>query len=668
MVTGLLKERILAETIRIAEDMYEKRMEDENGIYWKNLTIDYYGGNSVISTVSEGLYSGISGIALFYLALYKITNEKKYLNICKDAMKWVLKYCEDNKSYDYSFITGRLGVSYVLIKLGEVCKENYLGKALNIVKDYNEKMMMGNLACEFLSGLSGTILGFLHLYDATKEEWLLNKINNLIKLVIKNSLYNSKGIHWDINKNVITSLTGFSHGAAGIGFVFLELGNYFNNPAFYYISEQAFKYESNYYDENAKNWKDLRKGMYLDESEKKHREAYFSKNYDFFSNPDYMSAWCHGAPGIGLSRLRAYELIRKSIYKSELKICIKNVLNNSQMIYGKSYSLCHSVGGNLDLVIDYLRMFRNDEYKNKLLKIIEEIIADAEKQKKYISGLAKYIGDSEDFSIFNGNSGIGYFYLRIIAPDIVDSILKPSLKTNHAKSISNKINLLNNFNYKVIREIIVSNVFKKTLMVYSKLYRADYNSFFSKNQYNKRINEISEFKKNIEKILKSKTKTDLLKDIYSLEKEKLDLENKIKSYSLISARSLFQKELINDILKEDNLLLNSKLKINPDVRVYKSKFDWTDFNDKDTINLQNLMNTDTTLIFFATDKGTIEKKISPFCYKIISVFKNENYVKDAIIKITKLFGKLSADETKKIKEKILEQIKILLNDIILLRI
>lgn len=666
MVTGILKDRILAEAIRIAEDIYEKRYEDENGIYWKNLTMDYNGGNSVVSAVSEGLYSGISGIALFYLSLYKITNNKKYLNICKNAMKWVIQYCDDNKLNDLSFITGRLGVSFVLVKLYEVCKENYLEKALEIAKSYDKILINEKYACEYLSGLSGILLGLLHLYDATKEEWIVKKINELIISVLKNSSYNNTGIHWDKNKNVIKSLTGFSHGASGIGFVFLELGNYFENSVFYYLAEQAFKYESNNYDSNAKNWKDLRKGMYLEENEKEHREAYLSKNYDFFLTQESMSAWCHGAPGIGLSRLRAFELLRKNIYKSELKICIENVLNNSQKIYGKSYSLCHSIGGNLDLVIEYLREFKNDKYKNKLLKIVEEIISDSEKQKKYTSGLAKFAGDLEDFSLFNGNSGIGYFYLRLINPDIVDSVLIPSLGKKSLKSRAINNIILKNYNYKGVREIIISNVFHKTMLVYSKLYKDDYSAFFDKHQNNPRVNEISEFKKNIENILKIKNNPDLLQDIYKLEKEKLDLGNKIQSYALISARSLFQKEIINNCMKDNNLLLNIELKINPDVRVYKSKYNWTNFADKDISNIYNLKKSDTTLIFIASASELIEKSINPFCHKIIGFFKKENYVKDVVTKIVKLFGKISHDEEKEIQDKVLEQIKILLNDVILL--
>jgi len=43
------------------------------------------------------------------------------------------------------------------------------------------------------------------------------------------------------------------------------------------------------------------------EDERKFTEALLSENWSFFTVPGRMEAWCHGSPGIGLSRLRAYE-------------------------------------------------------------------------------------------------------------------------------------------------------------------------------------------------------------------------------------------------------------------------------------------------------------------------------------------------------------------------
>src|SRR5699024_2124001 len=76
--------------------------------------------------------------------------------------------------------------------------------------------------------------------------------------------------------------------------VFLELGYYFENKAFYNIAEQAFRYEDAKYDKSKKNWPDFR----IRHSKKHYKTAYLEENWNFFNKPKFMTAWCHGAPGI----------------------------------------------------------------------------------------------------------------------------------------------------------------------------------------------------------------------------------------------------------------------------------------------------------------------------------------------------------------------------------
>ena len=62
----------------------------------------------------------------------------------------------------------------------------------------------------------------------------------------------------------------------------------------------AFAYERAHFDASEGNWPDLR-----DEPGGTRR------------GQRYMTAWCHGAPGIALSRLRAYELLGDETCKDE---------------------------------------------------------------------------------------------------------------------------------------------------------------------------------------------------------------------------------------------------------------------------------------------------------------------------------------------------------------
>lgn len=82
-------------------------------------------------------------------------------------------------------------------------------------------------------------------------------------------------------------LTGLAHGAAGCGLALLEAGAALARPDLVEAGAAAFRYEAGLYDPGTRNWPDLREG----------------------GSATPMVAWCHGAAGIGLSRLRALQIL-----------------------------------------------------------------------------------------------------------------------------------------------------------------------------------------------------------------------------------------------------------------------------------------------------------------------------------------------------------------------
>ncbi len=81
------------------------------------------------------------------------------------------------------------------------------------------------------------------------------------------------------------ALTGYAHGASGIGLALLRAGAVLTDERYIDAGARAFAYEQALFDAHAGNWPDLRS-----------------------ATPTFMNAWCHGAAGIGLARGRALEL------------------------------------------------------------------------------------------------------------------------------------------------------------------------------------------------------------------------------------------------------------------------------------------------------------------------------------------------------------------------
>ena len=133
----------------------------------------------------------------------------------------------------------------------------------------------------------------------------------------------------------------------------------------------------------------------------------------------YATAWCHGAPGIGLSRLRAYDILKEEKYLRDCYAALRSttamVLNAKESDFSSSfhstnYSLCHGLSGNCEALIYADDVFQGSSYKSIAYDV-------------GMLGIEKYgkpgfewpcgIQTGETPSLLLGLAGIGYFYLRL---------------------------------------------------------------------------------------------------------------------------------------------------------------------------------------------------------------------------------------------------------------
>ena len=96
-------------------------------------------------------------------------------------------------------------------------------------------------------------------------------------------------------------LTGLSHGASGMGLALLEAGVALGDDDVVSAGVLAFAYEAEVFDVSVGNWPDFREPT-------RHPTA-SGTGYPSVPGAGFMTAWCHGAPGIALARLRALELL-----------------------------------------------------------------------------------------------------------------------------------------------------------------------------------------------------------------------------------------------------------------------------------------------------------------------------------------------------------------------
>jgi class II lanthipeptide synthase len=195
------------------------------------------------------------------------------------------------------------------------------------------------------------------------------------------------------------NLTGLSHGAAGIGLALLELHHASGEPEFRHAAEAAFDYERSLLDAEAGNWPDF-------------RERRLGARRDAETSPSEV-LWCHGAPGIALSRLRACELGGRNGREQEARLALETTeaAVQIQQDHG-NYSLCHGLAGNAEVLVEGAAHLQADPLAHAHAVAETGIERHLEGDEPWPLG----VFDGHSDSLMVGLAGTAYFYLRLHDP------------------------------------------------------------------------------------------------------------------------------------------------------------------------------------------------------------------------------------------------------------
>lgn len=656
-----IKRDILNEAVRIGDELLLIGESDESGLSWKTMGVDK--DMKVTSFKWENIFSGVSGIVLFFLELYRKTQTGTYLNAAVNGIRWVENHCKHDPSDFYSFFNGRMGVSYALLKTFEVTKaSHYLDNALKMAQPclnfFDDSRMVSNL----LNGAAGTLLGLMHLHAASGEEWLLEKIDRFVKYLVENTHPGPKGIYWDRNSQNISGVCGFSHGAAGIGFTLLELGHYFGNEAFYWLAEQAFLYESCFYDKEKKNWPDLKKGIQKYEDYTAHENAFREGKLDFFTKGNDVNTWMQGAVGIGLSRLRACEILNKPVYEQEVKNAIEKTIQ-TENAPGEASSLFtpgNGRAGCAELFLESYKTLKEPKYLTPAQKIALQALAFQKEHGVYLSA-HRYTGKEGNSSLFMGNPGIGYFYLRILDPLTVPSILMPKINAVREKNPLTRQYPYITISLPGIKKIVLNKYFNRSTAVAEELFPRKLERFFNQKIPGDREllkEDFVRFTGSIIPTLPRKEK-ECISDIREIESEKMRMDEAVTSHYLLFIKERVRRSRMEKRkYMEISQILELHLVLETGIRLRAAAWDWnlTAGRDEWIKNLQKGPDF-YPLLLKALPEGVVEIPLSPFTYAVLVPFREVRRVRDIIPEIIESF-EISSDEKKELlTTKIIEQIK-----------
>jgi len=194
-------------------------------------------------------------------------------------------------------------------------------------------------------------------------------------------------------------LTGFSHGAAGIAYALLRLYAATSETAFRDAAEEAIAYERSVFSPEAGNWPDFR----LSTPEE----------------PAFMTAWCHGAPGIGLARIGGLEALDMAEIRADVEVALKTTLDHG--VRGGDHLCCGSLG-RAELLLEAASRLSRPELLETGRRWATGIVARAEQTDGYAVS-PRLSGGMDSPGLFQGMAGIGYELLRLADPGGVPAVL-----------------------------------------------------------------------------------------------------------------------------------------------------------------------------------------------------------------------------------------------------
>lgn len=362
-----------------------------------------------VGVVNNSLYSGKNGIALFFLHLFKVSNNDNFFKVAKAIIEenhkrtyvWDLSLQEDNCGpfiepfdiiyvcYQYFKITG--DDTYIRSTIG------YLKEKIEIVLNIENY--------DFLTGLSGLFSLVVDLYskgvaDKKMVESLKDKITSgYLQIGEKSGSWKSKFLGKLLPTKEPIYLGGFSHGGVGVAFALAKYISHFDsidNQNVIELINNAINYQNTLYSPQHKNFIDLRDGSVDSKS----------------------SYWCHGASGITMAYLEIKKIFELKGLKLSPLLGLEHFSENLiQHSFGSNYVVCHGDMSNIELLYKYGAERHRPEACLKAKEILKKYV-DEVSNDRFMS-----LSNFEPLGLFDGLAGLGYTFLRFSNPKQTPSIL-----------------------------------------------------------------------------------------------------------------------------------------------------------------------------------------------------------------------------------------------------
>lgn len=390
---GATSEQLLLAASRIGDRLHALSVRGQNDATWIGL-VYRPGAAWQLAPLELDLHSGLAGIALFLAYLGAHSDQPRYTDLAEAALAALRRQVDRQRGRmrQIGAFSGWGGIIYTLAHLGQLWHAPALLDEAEQIAALLPSLIPNDTALDVMDGAAGCALS-LGALAAVRPTPTLHELLRLCGERLRATAQPMpSGCGWS-SAGESPALAGLSHGAAGIAWAIQQIAAATNTPGLTDLATAALSYERALFVAERGNWPDLR------------------------SEPArFMTAWCHGATGIGLARLQMLPLRDDALLRDEIAAAVSTTLREG---WGRSHALCHGDLGNLELLLQAGAQGMLADWQTIIGREAARVLDQAE-QDGWRCGLSVAV---ETPGLMVGLAGIGYGLLRLAAPTTVPSVL-----------------------------------------------------------------------------------------------------------------------------------------------------------------------------------------------------------------------------------------------------
>jgi len=369
------------------------------------------GGPRPPSSCPHALYDGSAGTALFLAALYRCTNETLWRDSAWHAAAAVRQALESGELAAWpGELTGSgdgLGsLVYGLVCLSELLDEPaLLDDACRVAELMARRVGTGPE--DVLSGSAGAILALLALHRTRPERRVIEWASAFGADLVARQQEHGDSSLWVTADG--QKLLGFAHGTAGIAYALGKLGHETGSVPFNRASARGLTFVLHHFAAAEGNWP-------------------LSASQDETVGTAFMTAWCHGAPGVALA-------LGGLAHRSDENPVLRAALATSaQWRPGRADHLCCGTLGRSEILLTLGSQLDMPEATVAARDLAEHVIRRARRERHFRLSGAGPEYRVFDPGLFRGLSGIGYALLRLSSVSHLPAVLAFEAPARNASS------------------------------------------------------------------------------------------------------------------------------------------------------------------------------------------------------------------------------------------